>query len=331
MRWSLGLCSAIGDWTTGASSSRSLPGSAWLGSPSMAQPFTRSCRDSAWIPHREGGRRQHDICRQFHRPPLAAVHAVVACVIGRTGDLRGLREQDCSNCRCWPGGPDGGTRAAAPDGLPAARLRGGHTGRRHLEDGQLPRQPHGPRRPPVLLEVRLGHELVAGHPAGGGRRRGPATAVTSPTRASSANSRGRCRAGATTDRVMLVRPRLSRIYYRRRFFDYPLKLNADTIGNLGLDRGGAARRELREVARCCRATRRRRSRTSSSIASATACTGRSSRTTRRRSGACPARDLRRVGCAAGQGTVDHERADARRSARHPQPGRTSHRRTSRRA
>jgi protoporphyrinogen oxidase len=34
-------------------------------------------------------------------------------------------------------------------------------------------------------------------------------------------------------RVMLVRPRLSRIYYRRRFFDYPLKLNTTTIGNLG--------------------------------------------------------------------------------------------------
>lgn len=34
--------------------------------------------------------------------------------------------------------------------------------------------------------------------------------------------------------VMLVRPRLSRIFYRRRFFDYPLKLNAATIRNLGL-------------------------------------------------------------------------------------------------
>ena len=33
---------------------------------------------------------------------------------------------------------------------------------------------------------------------------------------------------------MLVRPRLSRIYYRRRFFDYPLKLNATTLTNLGL-------------------------------------------------------------------------------------------------
>ncbi len=33
---------------------------------------------------------------------------------------------------------------------------------------------------------------------------------------------------------MLVRQRLSRIFYRRRFFDYPLTLNASTIKNLGL-------------------------------------------------------------------------------------------------
>lgn len=35
------------------------------------------------------------------------------------------------------------------------------------------------------------------------------------------------------DRVMLVRSRLSRIYYRRRFFDYPLKLSRQTFSNLG--------------------------------------------------------------------------------------------------
>jgi protoporphyrinogen oxidase len=40
-------------------------------------------------------------------------------------------------------------------------------------------------------------------------------------------------AAAGDGRVMIVRPRLSRIYYRRRFFDYPLKLNAATFGNLG--------------------------------------------------------------------------------------------------
>ncbi len=33
--------------------------------------------------------------------------------------------------------------------------------------------------------------------------------------------------------VMLVRPRKSRIYYLRRFFDYPIKLNGTTLANLG--------------------------------------------------------------------------------------------------
>jgi protoporphyrinogen oxidase len=37
-----------------------------------------------------------------------------------------------------------------------------------------------------------------------------------------------------SDAVMLVRQRLSRIFYRRRFFDYPLTLNASTVRNLGL-------------------------------------------------------------------------------------------------
>ena len=35
------------------------------------------------------------------------------------------------------------------------------------------------------------------------------------------------------DLVMLVRPRKSRIYYLRKFFDYPIKLTANTITNLG--------------------------------------------------------------------------------------------------
>jgi protoporphyrinogen oxidase len=40
-------------------------------------------------------------------------------------------------------------------------------------------------------------------------------------------------ASADDPNVMLVRSRLSRIFYRRRFFDYPLKLNGATLGNLG--------------------------------------------------------------------------------------------------
>jgi len=47
------------------------------------------------------------------------------------------------------------------------------------------------------------------------------------------------RAPASSDRVMLVRPRLSRIFYRRRFFDYPLKLSLRTLTNLGLANSAA--------------------------------------------------------------------------------------------
>jgi protoporphyrinogen oxidase len=41
------------------------------------------------------------------------------------------------------------------------------------------------------------------------------------------------RGSASPDAVMLVCRRLSRIFYRRRFFNYPLTLNAATIKNLG--------------------------------------------------------------------------------------------------
>lgn len=40
-------------------------------------------------------------------------------------------------------------------------------------------------------------------------------------------------AGADPDRALLLRGRLSRIYYLRRFFDYPIKLSINTLGNLG--------------------------------------------------------------------------------------------------
>lgn len=39
---------------------------------------------------------------------------------------------------------------------------------------------------------------------------------------------------AHPDNVMLVRPRLSRILYRRKFYDYPIKLSWQTLSNLGL-------------------------------------------------------------------------------------------------
>jgi len=40
----------------------------------------------------------------------------------------------------------------------------------------------------------------------------------------------------TTDEVFLIRRRISRIFYRRRFFDYPLSLSLRTVLNLGIGR-----------------------------------------------------------------------------------------------
>jgi protoporphyrinogen oxidase len=40
----------------------------------------------------------------------------------------------------------------------------------------------------------------------------------------------------STDKVMLIRQRKSRIYFLRRFFDYPIKLSQDTLAKLGLKR-----------------------------------------------------------------------------------------------
>jgi protoporphyrinogen oxidase len=40
--------------------------------------------------------------------------------------------------------------------------------------------------------------------------------------------------GSDPDKVMLVRERLSRIYYLKQFFDYPITLSADTIKKLGM-------------------------------------------------------------------------------------------------
>ncbi|HEX5865899.1 MAG TPA: NAD(P)-binding protein, partial [Casimicrobiaceae bacterium] len=43
-------------------------------------------------------------------------------------------------------------------------------------------------------------------------------------------------AGADGDKVMLLRSRLSRIYFLRKFFDYPLKLDLSTVSKLGFVR-----------------------------------------------------------------------------------------------
>ena len=99
---------------------------------------------------------------------------------------------------------------------------------------------------------------------------------------------------------MLVRHRLSRIYHRRRFFDYPIRLDVRTIVQ-PRRRSGRCAAGLSYLA----ARRRSRvapsaiSRTSSSTASGGSSTRRSSSRTPRRSGACPAPGSARRGARSG--------------------------------
>ena len=90
-------------------------------------------------------------------------------------------------------------------------------------------------------------------------------------------------------RAARARSRLSRIFWRGRFIDYPLRL-ADVVRKVGpveLARCSASYARRRDAPAPAR--RRRRSRSGSARASAAACTSSSSRRTPRRSGACPAR------------------------------------------
>ena len=82
----------------------------------------------------------------------------------------------------------------------------------------------GPRAAARAVEVETeteetdasGHELAAGH----GHTDTVVTVEATPD----------------PDLVMLIRPRQSRIYYLRKFFDYPIKLTGMTLRNLGVNR-----------------------------------------------------------------------------------------------
>ena len=69
-----------------------------------------------------------------------------------------------------------------------------------------------------------------------GAGNGASTAITyqNKTREVAASASGP--SADSTDRVMLIRHRKSRIYFLRRFFDYPIKLSKETLVKLGLAR-----------------------------------------------------------------------------------------------
>ena len=122
------------------------------------------------------------------------------------------------------------------------------------------------------------------------------------------------------DAVMLVRPRLSRIFYRRRFFDYPVKLNGNTVQNLGFPRMAriglsyAAARVAPQGARDFPRGLPRQSLRSRALHDLLPGLH------RKGLGGPLHGDFGGMGCAANQGTVDHEsphsRAPARGASRH---------------
>jgi hypothetical protein len=81
-----------------------------------------------------------------------------------------------------------------------------------------------------MMPVEAGEAGPEGaHATRGAARHSPATSAPDPE---------------TEDLVMLVRQRKSRIYFLRRFFDYPISLTAATFRNLGVGAHFALRRQL---------------------------------------------------------------------------------------
>ena len=139
--------------------------------------------------------------------------------------------------------PDRRVRAAARDARASARGGGVRRRRRDLAHRELSRVPHGPGRSSLLLALRLGDGLVAVDAAdrsrGRGGRRGAATGATgSDGRTSSCRRIGTPRPTPTACCSCGGGCRAST--HRRRFFDYPIRLDLKTVLNLGIGRSIAA-------------------------------------------------------------------------------------------
>jgi protoporphyrinogen oxidase len=102
-----------------------------------------------------------------------------------------------------------------------------------VEDAELQPQEisyQGKRRL-IAVPARLPEEPVL-------RGVGPIVKADSDEEEAEASVEALVEAAAAPDRdlVMLIRPRKSRIYYLRKFFDYPITVTATTLGNLGVAR-----------------------------------------------------------------------------------------------
>jgi len=98
------------------------------------------------------------------------------------------------------------------------------------DGGESPVSYRGARRT-VVVPARLAEEPVL-RGAGPLVETGKAD-VGEPEECDDSESVVTVAAPADPDLVMLIRPRKSRIYYLRKFFDYPITVTATTLGNLG--------------------------------------------------------------------------------------------------
>ncbi len=133
-------------------------------------------------------------------------------------------------------------------GIKPILIEASQRNRRHLPDRPIQGQPHGHRRPPLLFQIRPRHALVARHDARRSRLRqnGSGSRFEPSEPQAKLRYQGQQRdmpqyavrapIHKQQDLVMLVRQRKSRIYFLRRFFDYPISLTAATFRNLGLVR-----------------------------------------------------------------------------------------------
>ena len=160
---------------------------------------------------------------------------------------------------------------------------------RHLAHREVQRQSHRHRRPPLLFEVRPGDEVVAGDAAAPepGAAGSIADQLPEPDAARRRTAAARSRPTDPTASCWCATAH-SRIYFLRSFFDYPIRLSADTLIKLGLARTVRIGISYLRGALFPITQREAPSKSSSSTASAASSTSRSSSPTRRRCGACPA-------------------------------------------
>ncbi len=199
-----------------------------------------------------------------------------------------LRSSPTSHhCRCGSRWTDGCLRTSDSNRHSANSVGKERVYGRNLSNRQLQGQPNRHRGPPFLFEIRPGYAMVAQDAAAAGVRNPGPPPFANHQMERIVEPGLSVAIPEDPERMMLLRPRRSRIYYLRRFFDYPISLSGDTLLSSGYGEHGKSA-SATSGARCFPARMKRRSSNFSSIDSARSCTARSSSPIRKKCGVFPA-------------------------------------------